>query len=476
MSSIGLLTTICFSGALLWLHGRIRTSSYQIHYEKTQQLVQSAWSVVNHFGKQVDAGIMNKQQAQEAATKVIKSLRYGQNNYFWINDLQPQMIMHPTNPALDGKDLSDYKDPNGRPIFLEMARICREKGEGRIAYMWPKPGAMVPVPKISYVKLYLPWGWIVGAGVYVDDVEAELHTLALVFWGIAGLACALSLAFAYGLARSIAYKIRIIVTELMQGAHQVTEAATQVSSAAQVLARDASAQAAALQRTSVASEEISSMTRKNAENSQASAGHMTRTSQFVADANQKLAEMKISMNKINASSAKISKIIRVIDEIAFQTNILALNAAVEAARAGEAGMGFAVVAGEVRNLAQHSAQAARDTAVLIEESSGKSKEGSSKLDQVVEAISNITGSTGKVEILLDEVQIGSQEQARRAKQISKTLVEMGQLTQRVASSSEQSAAASEELSAQAESMRATVGQLEDLIDGAATTERQTDVF
>jgi methyl-accepting chemotaxis protein len=465
MSAIGLLTTLCFSCALIWLHAKIRTSTYEGQFEKAHQLVDSAWSVVNHYGKQADAGTMTAQQAQQAAIQVIRSLRYGKNNYFWINDMQPRMIMHPTNAALDGKDLSDLKDPNGVAVFVEMAAACRKNGGGSIAYLWAKPGSTAPVPKISYVKLYQPWGWVVGTGNYVDDVEAELRTLTWVFWAIAGLACALSLAFTYGLARSIARKIRSIVNDLMEGAHQVTAAASQVSTAAQGLARDASAQAASLQQTSASSEQILSMTRKNAANSEASASHMARTAQSVSDANSKLAGMKTSMDEINVSSGKISKIIKVIDEIAFQTNILALNAAVEAARAGEAGMGFAVVADEVRNLAQRSAQAARDTTSLIEESIAKSKEGGIKLNQVTDVIREITGSATKVKALVDEVRTGSQEQARDFDQITKTLTEMERLTQQAAASSEQSAAASQELSAQAESMRGTVAHLEMLIDG-----------
>jgi len=471
MSLIGLLTTLCFSGALIWLHRTIRISTYDAQYEKTQELVESAWSVVEHYGKQADAGTMTREQAQGAAVKVIKSLRYGQNNYFWINDLQPKMVMHPTNPALDGTDLSNYKDPNGLPLFVEMAKVGREKGEGRVSYMWAKPGSAAPVPKISYVKLYQPWGWITGAGIYMDDVEAELRGLGFVFLGIAGVAGATSLAFTYWLARSISRQVRTIADELTEGSDQVTSAATQVSSAAQSLARDASAQAASLGETSASSEEISSMTRKNTANGKASAEHMTETSQMVEDANLKLAHMKASMDEIDASSGKISKIIKVIDEIAFQTNILALNAAVEAARAGEAGMGFAVVADEVRSLAQRSAQAARDTAVLIEESIGRSKDGGVRLGQVVEAMHKITGSATKVKVLVDQVQAGSQEQARGVEQIAKTLVEIEQLTQRTASNSEQSAAASEELSAQAESMRGVVHRLEILIGGEGTRAR-----
>ena len=172
----------------------------------------------------------------------------------------------------------------------------------------------------------------------------------------------------------------------------------------------------------------------------------------IKDSDAALGEMLASMNDIKSSGGKIAKIIKVIDEIAFQTNILALNAAVEAARAGEAGAGFAVVAAEVRNLAQRSAQAAKDTADLIEESIGRSDAGSAKLEKVAVVIRAIKDSASKVKILVDEVNQGSQEQARGAEQVSKAMQQMGQVTQANAASSEQTAAAGQELAAQAESM------------------------
>ena len=170
---------------------------------------------------------------------------------------------------------------------------------------------------------------------------------------------------------------------------------------------------------------MSSMTRKNSENSQQAAEFMHTVSQRVADANRTLADMTNSMQEISDSSGKISKIIKVIDEIAFQTNILALNAAVEAARAGEAGMGFAVVADEVRNLAQRSAQAAKDTAALIEDSILKSGEGSRKLGEVASSIQAITEGAAKVKTLVDEVEASSKEQAQGIQQISKAVARNG---------------------------------------------------
>ena len=258
-------------------------------------------------------------------------------------------------------------------------------------------------------------------------------------------------------------QLRHAATDLADGSEQIASAASQVASSSGSLAQGASEQAASLEETSASAEEITAMTRKNAENSKTAAEMMAAVDQHVQEGNRTLEEMVGSMTEINASSEKISKIIKVIDEIAFQTNILALNAAVEAARAGEAGMGFAVVADEVRNLAQRSAQAAKDTAAMIEESIAKSNEGSTKLHRVTEVIRSITDSATKVKLLVDEVNLGSQEQARGIEQISKAVAQMDGVTQTTAASAEESASASEQLSAQAEALKGIVASLQLLV-------------
>jgi methyl-accepting chemotaxis protein/methyl-accepting chemotaxis protein-1 (serine sensor receptor) len=174
------------------------------------------------------------------------------------------------------------------------------------------------------------------------------------------------------------------------------------------------------------------------------------------------------MREIDASSNKIARIIKVIDEIAFQTNILALNAAVEAARAGEAGLGFAVVADEVRNLAQRCAQAAKDTAGLIEESIATSHEGNARLDRMAGSVRSLLESSSKVKVLVDEVNQGSQEQARGMDQISRAVVQMEQLTQKTAASAEESASAGAELNGHAETLRNLVHQMREMVGSDRT--------
>jgi methyl-accepting chemotaxis protein/methyl-accepting chemotaxis protein-1 (serine sensor receptor) len=291
---------------------------------------------------------------------------------------------------------------------------------------------------------------------------ASAHWISTICVAI-GLAAVALITF---IVQRITAQLRTITTSLSDGAAQIAAGSGQVSSSSQTLAQGASEQAASLEETSASAEEITSMTRQNAANTGQVAQLMTTVDHRVAEGNSTLGQMIASMNQINASSDKISKIIKVIDEIAFQTNILALNAAVEAARAGQAGAGFAVVADEVRNLAQRSAQAAKDTAALIEESIATSNEGSTQLQKVADVVGSITEAATKFKVLVDEVNIGSQEQAKGIEEIARSLSEMERVTQSTAAAAEQSASASEQMSAQAQSMSQVVDQLRVMAGGA----------
>ena len=263
----------------------------------------------------------------------------------------------------------------------------------------------------------------------------------------------------------MARHLKDLTTEMASGASEVAIAAESVSRASRTLAQGSSEQAASLEQTSGTSDQITSMTRQNAKSAQTAAEHMVEVDKSVSAANKAIEEMVNSMYEITSSSSKIARIIKVIDEIAFQTNILALNAAVEAARAGDAGMGFAVVADEVRNLAQRSAQAAKDTAALIEESIQKSNEGGIRLEEVTAAIRSITSSTTKAKLLIDDVNSGSKDEAKGIEQISSAISQMEQVTQRNAASAEEGASASQELSAQAGSITNSIQSLLTLLSG-----------
>ena len=253
------------------------------------------------------------------------------------------------------------------------------------------------------------------------------------------------------------------VIELSGGADQIASASSQVSSSSQSLAQGASEQAASLEETSASAEEINSMAHKNTENAMHMARLVGESKEEFVNTNRQLGEMMTAMDGINESSGKIAKIIKIIDEIAFQTNILALNAAVEAARAGEAGMGFSVVADEVRTLAQRSAQAAKDTAALIEDSVTKSEAGKAKLGGVVVSIQRISNEFTSIGTIVDEVSHGSKEQSTGIDQIGKALAQMEKVTQTTAANSEESASAAEELNAQSQSMKELTERLNEMV-------------
>ena len=289
------------------------------------------------------------------------------------------------------------------------------------------------------------------------------------FWLIAGLNvfCLIVGVMVFFTVRGVNTALRQMVAELSTGAQQLGGTSAEVSAYSLTLSNAASDQAASLEETSSSMEVIHSMTRSNAANSKEAAARMLEATEKVEEANRALDQMMVSMNEISNSSGKISKIIKVIDEIAFQTNILALNAAVEAARAGEAGMGFAVVADEVRNLSQRSAQAAKDTTQLIEESITTSNEGRAKLFEVARASQAVNGLVKTVTALVQEVRLGSEEQERGTEQIAKSVAQMQAVTQQLAANAEEGAAAGQQLKQHASGVERIVLALQSLVGTAA---------
>ena len=268
--------------------------------------------------------------------------------------------------------------------------------------------------------------------------------------------------------RQVARPLNVISSGLHEGARQVSSSSDEVASGGQDLADGATQQAASLEETSASLEEISTMTRQNADNASMADNLMREANTVVKRAGESMSELTASMRAINEASEETSKIIKTIDEIAFQTNLLALNAAVEAARAGEAGAGFAVVADEVRNLAMRAAEAAKNTAELIDGTVKRVGEGSALVDRTNSAFSEVAESAGKAASLVGEIAAASNEQAQGIGQLNKAMGQMDEVVQRTAASAEESAAAAEELSAMAAQMDDYVRELLLMVNGSNT--------
>jgi methyl-accepting chemotaxis protein len=308
--------------------------------------------------------------------------------------------------------------------------------------------------------------WAIVAEVNESEAYAGLTrlktTLGLVGLIALGAIIAISLLFS----RSISKPLRRIVEGMTQGAEQVNSASGQVAQASQSMAEGASEQASSLEETSASLEEMASMTRQNADNSNQANNLMREAKEIVGKGNAAMKQMSSAIQEIKRSSDETAKIIKTIDEIAFQTNLLALNAAVEAARAGEAGKGFAVVAEEVRNLAQRSAEAAKNTSALIEQSQKNSDNGVSVSTEVADILDQINNSSEKVAQLIGEVSSASNEQAQGIDQVNTAVSQMDQVTQSNAANAEESASASEELSAQARELNDMVSILAGIVGGS----------
>jgi methyl-accepting chemotaxis protein len=315
----------------------------------------------------------------------------------------------------------------------------------------------------------------VEAATSAEAAAGDIELARTLRWSAVACAALVLLLVVYGwsFSRTITRQLRRLATNLSDASGQVANAATQVSQASQTIAQAASQQAASVEETSASLEEISSMTRHNADSARQAKEFSGQTRTAADTGAADMAAMKLAMDEIKSSSNGISKIIKTIDEIAFQTNILALNAAVEAARAGESGMGFAVVADEVRSLAQRSAQSARETAEKIEEAISRSEHGVEISAKVGVSLGEIVEKTRRVDELVAQIATASVEQTQGITQVNTAVTQMDGVTQSSAANAEETAAAAEELSAQSHVLRDSVMQLLTLIDGSRAKSKST---
>ncbi len=487
---ISLAFVVPTTGLLGWQVWNQADQALQARRNATRQHVEIAHGVIVWAQAQEQAGLMTRDQAQDMARQAVAQLRYDAHDYFWINDMTPRMVMHAARPDLDGQQLGDMKDPNGLAFFTAFVNTVRKDGKGFVSYQWPRPGSKQPVDKLSYVQGFAPWGWIVGSGVYIDDLHDVLKrelvvlgavmTLSLLVAGYLFLSFyrvmdgglketrrhlramtsgdlttspspwgrdeAAQLMFEL---RAMQESLRDMVLRVRHSSDDIVHSSSEIASGAMDLSARTEQAAASLQQSAAAMEQISSTVKSTFEHTTQASTVARHNALAAAEGGQVMREVVQTMEGIRTSSARIGEIIGTIDSIAFQTNILALNAAVEAARAGEQGRGFAVVASEVRTLAQRSAEAAREIKTLIGSSVDQVEAGTGVVRKAGTTIEEIVVSSQQVDHLLGEVATGAREQSLGIGQIGQAVQELDRMTQQNAALVEQTAAAAAAMKDQA---------------------------
>jgi methyl-accepting chemotaxis protein len=464
----------------------------------TRSVVEQSIKIAETYQQQEKAGQLSTADAQAKAGAEIRAIRYDGKEYVWVNDMQPKVVIHPIKPELEGKDMSDMKDPNGKRLFVEFVNAVKADGAGYVDYLWPRPGSTEPEPKRSYVKGFAPWGWIMGSGVYVDEVQSVAKKEAAIAFLAVGLLALLSAVGIELLVRRLQARmnqaaevmgavaggdlsktvnpgaqdevgrlltqVSVMQSRLAEMVRQIRSSTDSISTASGEIAsgnQDLSARteqtASNLQQAASSMEQLTGTVKQSADSARQANQLASSAAEVAARGGKVVSEVVSTMDEINASSKKIADIIGVIDGIAFQTNILALNAAVEAARAGEQGRGFAVVAGEVRNLAQRSAQAAKEIKGLIGASVDKVESGSKLVADAGQTMKEIVGSVQRVTDIIGEITAAASEQSDGIGQVNIAVVQLDQMTQQNAALVEESAAAAESLKAQAGQLAKAVG-------------------
>lgn len=496
-----LLSWLCLLGLTLWDAWQIRDTRLDERRRDLIHVTDMALSVVKDYDALARAGKLPLEEARQQALDRVRAMRFGSDGYFTVMHSDTVVVMHPIKPELNGKNMDGFTDPQGVHLFRDIAAIGKTTGQGFVQYLWPKPGAEAPQPKLSYVARFEPWDWIFISGIYLDDVTAAFHAalskslllllaigslMSVVVWRIAsglqrqlGGEPALTSRVATRIAEgdlgsqvetapgddnSVLFSMRQMqdrltgaIGTIRSSAHAITNAAQQIALGNADLSKRSEEQAASLEETAASMEQLTGTVRQTAENALQASLLAEGASDIAVRGGEIVGKVVRTMGDIRDASGKVVDIIGVIEGIAFQTNILALNAAVEAARAGDQGRGFAVVAGEVRSLAQRSATAAKEIKALIGNSAQRVEDGSALVESAGRAMEDIVEAVKRVTDLMGEMRAATQEQTGGIEQVNLAVTQMDQMAQQNAALVEQAAAAAASLEDQAETLHQAVG-------------------
>ncbi|MFM0238847.1 methyl-accepting chemotaxis protein [Paraburkholderia phytofirmans] len=481
-----------------------RASMISDRRDQLRSLIDQANHIVERYYTLAQQHTITEEEARKQALDSLKAMRYGTDGYISVNNSQSVMLMHPFKPEMVGKDLTQFTDPAGNHLFVDIVNAGNRDGGGFVDYLWAKPGSDKPVAKTSYSRHFTPWDWYIVTGMYMDDVQSAFYA-NLLRWlvitvALGAIATGVMLLVLRSIRRTLGGDLEVAVEhaqlmargdlatrvplqsdhagsllhalQTMQaglvetvsrvrlGTENINIGATEIAAGNTDLSQRTEEQAAALVETASSMDQMTVNVKQNAD-SALQAAHLAGQAADVATRGSRVVDDVVrTMGEITNSSRQIGDIIGVIDGIAFQTNILALNAAVEAARAGEQGRGFAVVAAEVRSLAQRSATAAKEIKALIETSTNTVEAGASLVANAGSTMGEIVQSVRRVNEILEEISNASREQSAGIEQVNRAVGEMDQVTQQNAALVEQAAAA-------AHSLKDQVGVLREAISSFA---------